>query len=101
MYRFSTPLVLLAALEFAQGRGGVQDWVAMPRFHHQYLPDVVEYEPGAFSADEVRELAARGYKLTLREAGYGNMQAIVWYKKAKRVEAASDPRGEGRAVLGR
>ena len=94
-------MVLLAALEFAQGRGGVQDWVAMPRFHHQYLPDAVEYEPGAFSADEVRELAARGYKLTLREAGYGNMQAIVWYKKAKRVEAASDPRGEGRAVLGR
>ena len=94
-------MVLLAALEFAQGRGGVQDWVAMPRFHHQYLPDVVEHEPGAFSADEARELAARGHALTLRAAGYGNMQAIVWYKKTKRVEAASDPRGEGRAVLGR
>ena len=94
-------MVLLAALEFAQGRGGVQDWVAMPRFHHQYLPDVVEHEPGAFSADEARELAARGHELTLRAAGYGNMQAIVWYKKTKRVEAASDPRGEGRAVLGR
>ena len=94
-------MVLLSALEFAQGRGGVQDWVAMPRFHHQYLPDVVEYEPGAFSADEARELAARGHELTLRAAGYGNMQAIVWYKKTKRVEAASDPRGEGSAVLSR
>ena len=92
-------MVLLAALEFAHGRGGVQDWVGMPRFHHQYLPDVVEYEPGAFSADAARELAARGHVLKPREAGYGNMQAIVWYKKTQRVEAASDPRGEGRAVL--
>ena len=94
-------MVLLATLEFASGRGGVQEWVAMPRFHHQYSPDVVEYEPGAFSADEARELATRGYELTLRETGYGNMQAVVWYKKTQRVEAASDPRGEGRAVLSR
>ena len=94
-------MVLLAALEFAQSRGSLQDWIARPRFHHQYLPDVVEYEPGAFSAHEARELAARGYELTLREAGYGNMQAIVWYKKTQRVEAASDARGEGRAMLGR
>lgn len=92
-------MVLLASLEFAHGRGSVQDWVTKPRFHHQYLPDVVEYEPGAFSKDEVRELSARGYELKLREAGYGNMQAIVWYKKTKRVEAASDPRGEGQAVV--
>ena len=92
-------MVLLASLEFAHGRGGVQDWVAKPRFHHQYLPDVVEYEPGAFNTDEVRELTARGHELKLREAGYGNMQAIVWYKKTKRVETASDPRGEGRAAL--
>lgn len=92
-------MVLLASLEFAHGRGGVQDWVAKPRFHHQYLPNVVEYEPGTFNADEVRELTKRGHELKLRESGYGNMQAIVWYKKAKRVEAASDPRGEGQAVV--
>ena len=93
-------MVLLAALEVAHDRGGVQEWIAKPRFHHQYLPNVVEYEPGAFSVDEIRELTARGHALTLRAAGYGNMQAIVWSKKMQRVEAASDPRGEGRAVLG-
>jgi len=93
-------MVLLTALEFAQGRGSVQDWVARPRYHHQYLPDVVEHEPGAFSTDEIRELKKRGHSLALRKDGYGNMQAIVWYKKKKRVEAASDPRGGGRAVVG-
>jgi gamma-glutamyltranspeptidase/glutathione hydrolase len=90
-------MVLLAALEVSDGRGSVQDWVALPRFHHQYLPDVVEYEPGAFSREEIRALETQGYTLKLREAGYGNMQALVWYKKTERVEAASDPRGEGSA----
>lgn len=94
-------MVLLAALEVSAGRGGVQDWVALPRFHHQYLPDVVEYETGAFSREEIRALEAQGYTLKLREAGYGNMQALVWYKKSKRVEAASDPRGEGSADIGK
>lgn len=89
-------MVLLAALEVAEGRGGVRNWVALPRFHHQYLPDVVEHEPGAFSREQVRALEAKGYTLKLREAGYGNMQAVVWRKKSNRVEAASDPRGEGR-----
>jgi gamma-glutamyltranspeptidase/glutathione hydrolase len=90
-------MVLLAALEFSEGRGSVRDWVSLPRFHHQYLPDEVEYEPGAFSREEIAALEAQGYRLKLREAGYGNMQALVWYKKADRVEAASDPRGEGSA----
>ncbi|OGI58919.1 MAG: hypothetical protein A2V58_09510 [Candidatus Muproteobacteria bacterium RBG_19FT_COMBO_61_10] len=84
-------------MEVSDGRGSVQDWVALPRFHHQYLPDVVEYEPGAFSREEIRALETQGYTLKLREAGYGNMQALVWYKKTERVEAASDPRGEGSA----
>ncbi len=92
-------MVLLAALEVSTGRGSVRDWVALPRFHHQYLPDVVEYEPAAFGQEEIRALEAQGYALRLREAGYGNMQAVVWYKKAMRVEAASDPRGEGSAGI--
>lgn len=90
-------MVLLSALEFSEGRGSVRNWVALARFHHQYLPDVVEYEPGAFNQDEIQKLEAQGYRLKLRAAGYGNMQAVVWYKKANRVEAASDPRGEGLA----
>ena len=88
-------MVLLAALEFSDGHGSVRDWVTLPRFHHQYLPDAVEHEPGAFSQEEERALVAQAYTLRLREKGYGNMQAVVWYKKANRVEAASDPRGEG------
>lgn len=90
-------MLLLASLEVAAGRGTVADWVSVPRFHHQYLPDVVEYESAALSAAQRRELEARGYRLKERTAPFGNMQAVVWYKAAGRVEAAADPRGEGAA----
>ncbi len=92
-------MVLLATLEFADGHGGAKDWVALPRFHHQYLPDVVQYEPAAFDDAEKRALEQRGYRLEAVRGGYGNMQAVAWYKKSGRVEAASDPRGEGLALF--
>ncbi len=89
-------MVLLATLEFAEGRGTVADWVALPRYHHQYLPDVVVYEPGAFTDAEMRGLRQRGYVLK-EHSPYGNMQAVMWDKKHGRMSAASDPRGEGLA----
>ncbi|HYA37482.1 MAG TPA: gamma-glutamyltransferase [Candidatus Methylomirabilis sp.] len=92
-------MVLLATLEFAHGRGGPKDWVALPRFHHQYLPDVVQYEPTAFDDAEKRALEQRGYRLEAVRGGYGNMQAVAWYKKSGKLEAASDPRGEGLAQV--
>ncbi len=91
-------MMLLAALDFAHDRGRPTDWLRRPRFHHQYLPEEVQHEPGAFSATEVRALAARGYRL--REvAPYGNMQIVLWNRKAKRVFAVADPRGEGAGVV--
>ena len=90
-------MVLLAALEFIEGRGGPQDWVALPRFHHQYLPDTVVYEPGAFDAVEAQALRELGHELKAREHPYGNMQIVFWDKRGNQVDAASDPRGEGLA----
>lgn len=92
-------MVLLATLEFAHGRGGPKDWASLPRFHHQYSPDVVEYEPPAFDDAEKRALQQRGYRLEAVRGGYGNMQAVVWNKKTGGVEATSDPRGEGFAQV--
>ncbi len=88
-------MVLLAALEVAHGHGDPLAWVTGPRFHHQFSPDRVEYEPGAFTPDEILALTQRGHALAPREGTYGNMQLVTWFKKTGRVEAASDPRGEG------
>ena len=92
-------MALLATLEFAHGRGGPKEWVTLPRFHHQYLPDVVTHEPRAFDADEARTLQGYGHRLETARGGYGNMQVVAWYKKSGKLEAASDPRGEGAAVV--
>jgi gamma-glutamyltranspeptidase/glutathione hydrolase len=89
-------MVLLAVLDMVEGNRP-QYWVSRPRFHHQYLPDTVQYEPDAFNRAMLGELTARGHTLTALDAPYGNMQAIYWDKKHRRVYAASDPRGIGAA----
>src|SRR5690554_565213 len=87
-------MVFLGVLEHLQGQP-VTAWVSKPRFHHQYLPDVIEFEPGAFSDIELEQLSARGHSLKDSRRKYGNMQAILWDKQSQEVTAASDPRGEG------
>ena len=89
-------LVLLAVLDFAAGRP-ISTWVARPRFHHQYLPDRIEYEPFALTPNEGAGLRRRGHALTRLTRRYGNMQAIFVDGAAHTVHAASDPRGEGTA----
>lgn len=91
-------MVLLSMMGFLQGQP-VQDWPATARYHHQYLPDVVEHEPGAFSAAEQAQLEARGYRLKDLGRSYGNQQVLYWNKQAGSVEAASDPRGVGQALV--
>ena len=92
-------MVLLGALEFVRG-GDAQAIVGLPRYHHQYLPDRVTYESGAFTAEEAGELSLRGHLVdTEGQSPYGNMQAIVWDKQKKTVSAASDSRGIGAAEV--
>ncbi|MDX2457933.1 MAG: gamma-glutamyltransferase [Gammaproteobacteria bacterium] len=92
-------MVLLGILDLAAGNKP-DSWVSLPRFHHQYLPDVVQHEPGAFDASMIKALAARGHQLTPLDSTYGNMQAIYWDRKAGQVHAASDPRGVGDTRVG-
>ena len=70
--------------------------VALPRIHHQYLPDQLFFEPGAFSAEQQQGLIARGHALKALDAPYGNLQVVTW-DGGRRIEAASDPRGVGQA----
>lgn len=91
-------MVLLGTLEFAAGREPAA-WVARPRYHHQYLPDTLQFEAGALSAEVQDELTLRGHTLQQVEQPWGNMQAVWWDRKGKRVLTASDPRGEGRAEV--
>jgi gamma-glutamyltranspeptidase/glutathione hydrolase len=90
-------MVLLGILEAEKSRNP-QDWVSLPRFHHQYLPDQIQYEKGAF--DEVTIARLQGLGHTLKQVSrYGNMQALYWGYQRRQVKAASDPRGVGQALI--
>lgn len=91
-------MVLLAILDIADGHLPAS-WVSLPRYHHQYLPDVVQYETGAFDAETQRVLRAQGHDLQASQATWGNMQAIWLDRVNHKVYAASDPRGVGSAQV--
>jgi gamma-glutamyltranspeptidase/glutathione hydrolase len=76
-----------------------QDWVDQPRFHHQYLPDFVEYETGAFTEQEIQQLSAMGHSLREKTDGYGDMQVVYLDLPGGKLSAASDARGIGAAQV--
>jgi gamma-glutamyltranspeptidase/glutathione hydrolase len=91
-------MVLLGTLNYLDGMSAA-DVVKYPHYHHQYLPDEVDYEAGALSDSEIKELEGMGHSLKLSGRRWGNMQVITWDFASGKVEAASDPRGEGEGMV--
>ncbi len=87
-------MVLLGLLEFVDAKPAT-DWVSRGRFHHQYLPNHIMFEPDAISKPVQEELKTRGHQLKPLNRSYGNMQALLWDRRTGEVTGASDPRGGG------
>jgi gamma-glutamyltranspeptidase/glutathione hydrolase len=76
-----------------------QEAVDAVRFHHQWLPDVINYERFGFSPDTVKELERRGH--TLREGGgQGVAQVIIYDAKDDMLDGGSDRRASDGAAVG-
>ena len=83
-------MVLLSILNWING-GTADDMTSVKRFHHQYLPDVIQYEKDTFSNSDIDKLRSIGH--VLKEVrDYGNMQVITIDKDSGKVETSSDPR---------
>ena len=91
-------MVLLSTLAFAEG-ASVEQMVSLPRYHHQFLPDEVQFETGALAVNTVSALQSMGHRMKDLERTYGNMHAIIWDLKTKQISAASDARGIGVAKV--
>lgn len=91
-------MVLLATLAWMDGADAA-GMTAVRRFHHQYYPDVVSYEEGAFTAGELAALEARGHRLSRSGRDFGNMQVVTWDRETNQVEAAGDPRRSAEATI--
>jgi gamma-glutamyltranspeptidase/glutathione hydrolase len=84
--------IVLAVLQNIIDFGmNVQAAVAAPRVHHQWLPDVVECEPGALSPATLAALSGLGYAFAAREP-WGSAQAIVIDPRTGERFGGTDPR---------
>ena len=70
--------------------------VAAPRMHHQWYPDRVYIERGAFPAEMRSRLKGMGYDITEDDA-WGRVDAITIDGNGRR-RGCSDPRGFGAAI---
>ncbi|MDA0791937.1 MAG: gamma-glutamyltransferase, partial [Proteobacteria bacterium] len=78
---------------------GIDDAVALPRFHHQWRPDQIRHDPYAISPDT---------EARLRRMGHDNISEIRWGRgigdansimvKDGVIHGMKDPRNEGGAI---
>ena len=102
-------MVLLGILGYADGLDAPQV-AALPRYHHQWMPDVLGIERHALPAEVVAALRAMGHVVVVpgednqgrrSSDAWGNMNTVLWDKRDNTLSGGSDPRtntGKARVV---
>ena len=85
--------VLVNMIEF---RMTLEDAVQKPRFHHQWLPDIIYHEIGAFDETTILRLKEMGHSFEERES-IGRVDAILVHPDGK-LEGVADERGDDSAA---
>ncbi|MTG97645.1 MULTISPECIES: gamma-glutamyltransferase [Myroides] len=80
---------ILNVVEFGMN---MQQAVAAPRFHHQWLPDRIDFEPLAIDQKVKEELAKKEYLLQERKP-YGRVEGVLVLPNGE-YQAGADPRGD-------
>ena len=95
-------MVLLGMLGYADGLDAPQV-AALPRYHHQWIPDALGIERNALPADVIAALRAMGHVVVVpgednhgrrSSDAWGNMNTVLWDKRANTLSGSSDPRND-------
>jgi gamma-glutamyltranspeptidase/glutathione hydrolase len=76
----------------------MQEAVNAPRFHHQWLPDEITFEPNSFPKDLIKQLKGKGYFINEKNKEIiGEVDAVLILPNGK-LEGGADKRGDNKAV---
>ncbi|AIN74502.1 gamma-glutamyltransferase [Flavobacterium psychrophilum] len=90
--------VLQTILNVSQFNLTMQEAVNAPRFHHQWVPDVVTFEPNGFPKDTLDALKQKGYLINEKNNPIiGKVDAILIQPNGN-IEGGADKRGDDKAV---